>query len=138
MVTAVEIAMSENRSCQEELLEVLFALGDQIFIRFGACFVLPSQHLWKFAKDVHWQARVFECLILVQMKSCADITIDVHTGANSVLYKGYKKAEMKLACICLHKDHHEYARRLVERSERDDIALIASVASELHQLETYA
>ena len=32
---AVEIALTEQRSCLNELLEVFYALGDQVFTRFG-------------------------------------------------------------------------------------------------------
>ena len=105
LASAVEIALIEQRSCLNEcvahntnglatkvcatasfiyrpdfsvpmsrLLEVFYALGDQVFARFG--------------------------------------------GA-STLYKGYKKAEVKLACTFLYRGADERARETVERSTRD-------------------
>jgi hypothetical protein len=52
-------------------------------------------------------------------------------GGESIFYKGYKKAEIKLACTFLHEAHAGYTRRVIERTARDDMDLLDSIIEEL-------
>ncbi len=52
-------------------------------------------------------------------------------GGESIFYKGYKKAEIKLACTFLHEAHADYTRRVIERTARDDMGLLDSIIEEL-------